>query len=91
MARFYVTMTDTFMSGWGCAQKKKNKLIFECDSLEEAEIVAENARNRTEMRYINIVNKVPHYTSSRYYVQVKTKGHYSSWYVPGYFVKDRKC
>ena len=46
MKKYYVTMNDTFMSGWGYAEGKINKLIFECDSYKEAEIVAENARYR---------------------------------------------
>lgn len=38
----YVTMTDNFMSGWGDAEGKINKLSIECDDCDEAEIVAEN-------------------------------------------------
>jgi len=75
----YVTMTDKFMSGRGYADGKTNKLIFECDTLEEAEIVAENAAARGDMKYINITRKKPYYTPSRYYVQVKTKEEYPAW------------
>jgi hypothetical protein len=83
--KFYVTMTDSFMSGWGIAKGKKNKLIFECDSLEEARTVEENARNRGDQKYINICSKFPYYNSDRYYVQVKNKEEYPSWYEKGYF------
>jgi len=82
---YYVTMTDKFMSGWGCARGKINKLVFECETLEEAEIVADNARNRTDQKYINICSRKPYYPSSRYYVQVKTKKDYPSWYKRGHF------
>lgn len=85
MANYYVTMTDKFMSGWGMANGKINKLIFECETMEEAKIVAENAENRSDQKYINICTKKPYYNSSKYYPQIKTKEEYSSWYKPGYF------
>jgi len=80
MSKYYVTMTDKFMSGWGMAERKINKLIFECDSYEEAEIVADNARNRTDMKHINICTRKPYYNYSRYYPQTKTKEEYENWY-----------
>ena len=46
---FYVTMTDKFMSGWGMAQGKINKLVLECETYEDAETVYNNACNRSEM------------------------------------------
>lgn len=81
----YVTMTDSFMSGWGNAKGKLNKLVFECDSYEQAEIVAENARNRNDQKYIRITTKKPYYPSARYYTQTKTIEEYPSWYEKGYF------
>ena len=33
---FYVTMTDKFMSGWGYAAGKTNKLIIECADIAQA-------------------------------------------------------
>ena len=29
--KYYVTMTDKFMSGWGEAAGKVNKLVIECE------------------------------------------------------------
>lgn len=84
---YYVTMTDTFMSGWGCARGKKNKLIFECETMAEANIVAENARNRSDQKYINICTKRPYYNSKTCFTQVKTKEDYPSWYKEGFFSK----
>ena len=52
--RYYVTMTDPFMSGWGKAEGLINKLVFECDSYQEADMVATNAYDRGDMRSINI-------------------------------------
>lgn len=78
---FYVTMTDTFMSGWGKAEGKKNKLVFECDTLKEAEIVKDNAENRDEMKYVNINDEKPnYYPKENYFVQIKTKDDYPAWY-----------
>jgi len=49
---YYVTMTDKFMSGWGLAKGKINKLIFSCDTYEQAIIVRNNAQARTDQIYI---------------------------------------
>ena len=40
---YYVKMTDRFLSGWGPARSKKAVFIYECETIQEAEIVAENA------------------------------------------------
>ena len=85
--KYYVTMTDSFMSGWGKADGKKNKLVFECDTYEEAETVVDNAESRSDQKYINIYTKKPYFNSGRFYVQHKTKEDYPSWYKPGYFRK----
>ena len=84
---YYVTMTDKFMSGWGHAKNKINKLIITCDNYDEAVIVADNASNRSEMKYINITSRKPCYNPRRYYVSVHghTIGDYKSWFIPGYF------
>ena len=88
-AAYFVTMTDTFMSGWGRAEGKKNKLVFLCDTYEEAEIVKDNAENRTDQKHINITTTKPYYNSERYYVQYKTKEVYNSWYVKNFFRKQK--
>ena len=66
----YVTMTDKFMSGWGEAEGKINKYVIECESHQQAQICAKNARLRSEMKYINIVSKKPYY-NQRYLVSLK--------------------
>jgi hypothetical protein len=85
---FYVTMTDKFMSGWGHAEGKINKLVFECETRQEAHIVADNAERRGDMKYININVNKPYYSSSRYYTQFKNKEEYPSWYKENYFQKN---
>ena len=87
----YVTMTDKFLSGWGHAKNKINKLVFECATRAEAAIIVDNAINRTDQKSISICVNFPyHYNQPQYYTQVKTIKEYPSWYIPGYF-KDRKA
>lgn len=64
--KYYVPMTDKFMSGWGMAANKTNKLIIECDSYKDAELIERNARKRSEMRFINICSKKPYYGKNIY-------------------------
>ena len=59
--KFYVTMTDKFMSGWGAAVNKTNKMIVECDTIEQAEQIERAARRRREMKYVNICTTRPRY------------------------------
>ena len=35
MSKYYVTATDIFLSGWGKAKDKINKVVIECDFKEE--------------------------------------------------------
>lgn len=58
---FYVSMTDKFMSGWGEAQGKIAKYVVECQTIEQACLIARNARKRSEMRYVNICTRKPYY------------------------------
>jgi hypothetical protein len=80
MTKWYVTMTDIFMSGWGEAKGRINKLVFECDGLEEAERVMKYAGSRTDQIYINLRNKKPYYPEKSYKVQYKTKAECPRWY-----------
>ena len=82
---YYVTMTDRFLSGWGEARDKINKIVLVCHGAEEAKIVEDNAHNRTDMKYINVCTTKPYYNHQRYLVQYKTKEDYNNWYVPNYF------
>ena len=83
--KVYVTMNDKFMSGWGEAENKINKLVIECDTMEEAQIVSDNARERGEMKYINIATKKPSYNTNKYFVSFKTKETYKAWFVKDAF------
>ena len=61
--KYYVTMTDKFMSGWGMAAGKTNKMIVECETWQQAEQIERAARARSEMRYVNIRTSRPRYGS----------------------------
>ena len=60
-AKYYVTMTDKFMSGWGMAEGKINKLIIACENYKQAETIERNAKKRSEMKYVAIRNTKPSY------------------------------
>ena len=82
---FYVTMTDTFMSGWGQAENKINKLVIGCKTRQEAKTVAQNARRRHDMKDINTVSIKPIYQKHTHLVSFKTKEDMPNWFVMGYF------
>lgn len=100
---FYVTCIDTFMSGWGHATGRINKLIFLCESPEDQEIVTANAMARNDQRDVRTyppsdppsdlrITKGKNYnlntrSGSAKYVQIKTKDDYPSWYEKDYFKK----
>ncbi len=88
-APLYVTCIDTYLSGWGPSEGLKNKLIFPCETYEEAQTVLDNAQNRTDMGYCKIKSYVTREDLSRFYAQVKTKDDYFSWYMMDYFKNDR--
>ena len=83
---YWVTMTDKHMSYWGMSKNKKNKLVFPCETYEQAEIVAENAKHQGSQIHINIRTTKPYYNPDYYYVQVKTN--YHAWFVKGYFKRN---
>jgi len=85
---WYVTMTDNFMSGWGEAEGKTNKLVFVCDTQHQARIVYENAQAREDMDKIDISTSKPYYDKKRFYTQFKDINEYPSWYKDGYFKKE---
>ena len=51
---------------WGLAKGKINKYIVECNSYEQAKIIENNARKRSEMKYINICINKPCYNKQKY-------------------------
>lgn len=45
-----VEMHDSFLSGWGAAEGRVSVYCVECDTLEQAKLVAKNAKRRPEMK-----------------------------------------
>ena len=88
----YVTMTDKFMSGWGEADNKINKLVFICKDIKEALIIKDNAEHRKDQKHINICSNYPYhlFNNKRYYTQIKTVNDYSTWYKENFFNKSYK-
>jgi len=90
---YYVTMTDKGLSGWGQAENKNAKYIYPAHTYKQAEIVAQNARNREDQKNINIVSKKPVYNKNYNIVRLEMphgKGASVSWYKKGGFKpKDR--
>jgi hypothetical protein len=80
--KYFVTMTDKFMSNWGMSDNRVNKLVIECDTMEEANTVYNNACQRHEMKYVNIVYKKPYYPTYRYFTNYHDKTDYSGWFSP---------
>lgn len=54
MGKIYVSMTDTFMSGWGRATGKTNRHVVECDTWPQADAVKRAACDRSEMKRVII-------------------------------------
>jgi len=74
---FYVTMTDKFMSGWGDARGRVNKLVVECETYSDAALIARNAKRRSEMRRVNIRLTRPYYSPASVLTSWKSFGELS--------------
>ena len=72
--KYYVTMTDKFMTGRGRTRGKTCKYVVECDTLQQAEQIEKLAEKRYEMECVNLHLKKPYYMPSRYDVSLM---HYS--------------
>ena len=78
--KFYVTMTDKHMSGWGLASNKISKLVVECDTLEQAELIHQNVKRKSkEMKYVNITISKPSYNSNQYHTSIKNFDSCAYW------------
>lgn len=75
--RFFVTMTDKFLSGWGEAEGKIAKRVILCKTWREARIIEDgikNCKNQNDMRYVNICTDFPRYNAKRYKVSINLYG-----------------
>jgi len=78
-------MTDKFLSGWGEAEGRTAKYVYECSTYQEAEIVKDNAEARSDQKHINICINKPRYNAKFYRVAYHTKEDGGSFYTAGYF------
>lgn len=69
--KIYVSMTDKFLSGWGLANNKIDKLVIICENFEQAETIKKNSGMRGDMKNINICLNKPRYNPNRYIVSYK--------------------
>lgn len=65
---YWVTMTDSFMSGWGKSKGKTNKYVVKCNTYKQAKLIEKNAKRRPEMKYVNITSRKPNYNAKRFHV-----------------------
>ena len=61
----FVSMNDSFMSGWGNATGKTNTYSVECDTTAQMEQIAAHARTRPEMKYIRVSQRAPRNSTTR--------------------------
>lgn len=65
----FVTMTDKYLSGWGCASGKIAKRVMICPNRQKAELIKDRLNNPKHlMKNVNIVYSLPRYNSKRYTV-----------------------
>lgn len=67
---WFVTMSDKFLSGWGCAEGKIAKRVIICKSHGDAEMLRDRIvfNTRAYMKNVNVTPRFPYYTPSRYTV-----------------------
>ena len=68
---WFVTMTDKFLSGWGCAQDKIAKRVYICKDRQQAlklydRIIARQPK--CEMTHVNTNYRMPYYSPAKYFV-----------------------
>lgn len=61
---FYVSATDKFCSGWGMARNKVSKMVYLCETEDEALLVYNNCRRRTDLKRISISKTEPRFNNA---------------------------
>ena len=82
-AAVYVILTDTFMSGWGPARNKVNRLVFPCNDAQEADTVAQYANGRSDTADIYITEQRPSVFLKNQLWQLMTPQVAPAWYRGG--------
>ena len=68
---YWITMKDTFMSGWGKAEGLTNIFRVTCDTFAQANAILDAANARGEMKYVIFRSDKSYYPPSRYIVSDK--------------------
>jgi len=76
---YYVVMIDGFLSGWGKAEGKKARYIYECENMAEAEKVADYAKSRGDQKYVRVNLNKPQKRSDCLDMY-KNKSNSKEWY-----------
>ena len=66
--KFYVSMTDNFMSGWGEAKDRIAKFIIVCDTFDVAEKVQSHFKKIDCMKNVRISKTKPQFDLRIYQV-----------------------
>lgn len=66
--KYYITATDKFMSGWGKATNKINKVVSGTNNYSEAESIERKFKNRPEFKNVNIRITKPYYDKKNYLI-----------------------
>ena len=61
----FISATDKFLSGWGCAEGKIHKQVVICENWDIADRVARNMVGNG-YKYVNSRKTLPAYPQSRY-------------------------
>lgn len=65
----FVTMTDKFLSGWGCAEGRIEKRVVICSNKQQAYKLKDRLSNpKYMMKHVNIFFDIPYYMPSKYHV-----------------------
>jgi hypothetical protein len=82
-APYYVTCLDTYLSEWGEAEGKANRLILPCQDFAEAEVVCNNALGRSDMKSVHIhTGKLSLSDFDLSLWQVMDRESSTAWYTP---------
>lgn len=81
MSAYYVTATDITLTHSRNANGKIYKVIFKCDSLEDAGIVLQKAQKCEHLSFVGIAKRISRYYADNYSIEYRNKKTHSEWYL----------
>lgn len=81
----YVTMTDTFLTGWGKARGRIAKYVMGANTLEEAQIIIQNAEDRGDQKNIRLRQTRPTYPILTHRIGFMDRESAKAWLEPNSF------